>query len=243
VGEENRPTVFHVLTTRGTPRVEAMDSHILWPIRRGGCRLVHGRGVNTSLLAHGFNHIWLQAVKFRRQGIIDYFLLHHDDIEVKTPGWVDLMVDESQRVGAAVLSAVVAIKDDRGETSTAVETANPWMPRKLTLAECAALPPTFSAADVGAPLLTNTGVMLVDLRRPEFSEVVDGCLAFRFHMEHRVRVWEKDGELDGAAQVQPEDWHFARQCNARGLPVFATTAIETAHHGEKCYPNRIPEVA
>jgi hypothetical protein len=27
------------------------------------------------------------------------------------------------------------------------------------------------------------------------------------------------------------------------LPVFATTAIETAHHGEKCYPNRIPEVA
>jgi hypothetical protein len=223
--------------------VDAAQSHYALA-SRGRVEVIPGLAA-SSLLCHSFNLLWATALEWQAAGVIDYFLLHHDDVEVTTHGWLDLMVAEMRRVGAAVLSAVVAIKDDRGETSTAVETGDPWRPRKLTLRECWGLPGTFCAKDTpwpGLPLLVNTGLMLVDLARPEFRERSpsdpDG-LFFHFNIGDRILVLP-EGRYK--AQVRPEDWNFSRLCHARGLPVYATHKVRCVHHGDRGHSNQ-PEEA
>lgn len=237
------PRVFAAVPTRGH-EAQVMQGHFALPTA-GGALVVPGSS-RSSLLAHGFNVLWATALAWQKAGAADYFLLHHDDVEVRTPGWLDVMLAEMTRVGAAVLSAVVPIKNGTGETSTAVETRCPWNPRRLTLAECLRLPRTFSGADVGGQLLVNTGLMLVNLSRPEWHETVSMFefgvtteeLRFKFQIRDRI-VPRPDGIL--VAEVRPEDWEFSRECNGHGLPVFATTAVRLIHHGGFGWPNYAPD--
>jgi hypothetical protein len=196
-----------------------------------------------SLLCKGFNDAWASALQLNEAGAAQYFLLHHDDIEVRTPHWLDVLVDEAQRTGAAVLSVVQPIKTDEvDETSTAMgHPTDPWSQRKFSLREIGALPETFCAADTRwphQPLLVNTGLMLVDLSRPEFHEVdADGFLRFRFTIQDRVRksTWK--------AECLSEDWYFSRQCWEAGLPVYCTRRVECGHWGAKAWSNQPPPPA
>ena len=223
----------------------ALHSHLSLPTA-GAVDVVAG-AANSSVMTHGFNCLWAEALRLAEAGAIDYFLLHHADIEIRTPAWLDLMVAEMRRVGAAVLSAVVPIKDASGSVSTAVETRFPWVAQKLTLADCRLLPKTFSAADLPdvmhheppKRLLVNTGLMLVDLSRKEFFATDSNDeLQFVFSIKDRI-VRKKDGGL--AVQFWPEDWEFSRRCNVWGLPVFATTAVQVVHHGSHGWPNYPPD--
>ena len=239
--------VMVCMPSRGSSaNAEAVFSH--YGLASGGKTQILPAHVSTSLLAHGFNTLWAAGLDWVDKGLADYWLLHHDDIVVRNAGWVDLMVAEAERVGAAVLSVVVPIKDDSGTTSTAVD-AGPhrWAPRRLTMRECWELPRTFGAADTqwpDKPLLVNTGLMLVDARRPEFRTVVEGDdgpeLAFKFQIRDRVAPRPDGGYV---AQVRPEDWEFSRTCHAHGVPVYATTAIQCVHHGDMGWPNFKPEEA
>lgn len=228
----------------GGVAVEAAASHYALPTR-GLASVIPGYG-KSSLLCYGFNRQWCVALNWHRAGMVDYWCLHHADVEVRTHGWLDVMVEEMRRVGAAVLSVVQAIKAPGGDTSTALESGDLWSPRRLRLPELALLPRTFCAADCAAvvpgydgPLLVNTGLMLVDLHRPEWRAVrnADGSLAFRFHIEDRVTE-QPDGDLKPG--VRPEDWEFSRLCHAHGLPVYATYAVDCLHHGEATWPNQPP---
>jgi hypothetical protein len=227
----NLPRVFSTIPTRGQGNVAAIQSHFALA-SRGEVEVIPGMAV-SSLLCQGFNMLWAAALTLHEHGIADYFLMHHDDVEVTTPGWLDVMVREMRSAGAAVLSAVVAIKDDSGDTSTALETGNQWAPRRLSLAECHAREETWTESG----LLVNTGLMLVDLARPEFHAADEsGELRFSFAIQDRI-VRQPDGSL--RVQTRPEDWEFSRRCRRHLLPVYATRKVEAIHHGDRGHTNQL----
>lgn len=231
-GKLVKPRVFIFTPTRGNGNLLAARSQCYFSTK-GAIHKVPAIGTG-SILTFNFNQAWAQALNYYRVGALEYFLIHHDDIEVQTMGWVDIMVDEMKRVGAAVLSAVVAIKDGSGLTSTAIEQVDPWNPRKLTLQELREYPDTFT--DRG--LLVNTGLMLIDLSRPEWHRVgSDGGLQHLFVNQDRIA--EKDGEY--IAATWPEDWEFSRRCNLSGIPVYATKKIRCKHWGDWGFVNYLPE--
>src|SRR5271169_2349317 len=76
----------------------------------------------ASLLAHNFNRLWCAALNQREKLGLTHFAMHHADVAAPS-GWLDTLVDEMHRVGADVLSCVIALKDARGLTSTALHHA------------------------------------------------------------------------------------------------------------------------
>lgn len=188
---------------------------------------------SASLLCFGFNKHWASAVYWAKNKAIDYFFMHHADIEATTPFFLDELIKEMHKHQAAVVSVVQPIKDNKQkDTSTAVESCiNHWVPRRLTFTEIYNMPETFTMPG----LLVNTGMMLVDLRRPEFQEINNGELYFKFQINDRI-VQAEDGTL--RAQVQPEDWNFSRLCHSRKLPICATRKIQCFHYGKCAFSNQ-----
>lgn len=230
-----RPCVYSTMPTYGACHPYAAISHYASPTG-GECSILPTTGCN-SLLAYGFNIQWSTALDWHKADMVDYFLMHHADVHVLTPGWLDLMIREMKRVGAAVLGTVIPLKEQSGLTSTAVETDDPWHPRKLNLKECWSLPETFCNKDLdtGRALLVNTGLLLIDLGRPEFYEVNDaGELNIFFTIDDRI-VRKESGEHQ--AQVKSEDWNFSRLCHVAGLPVYATRAVQVDHYGDFPFRN------
>src|SRR5271166_87756 len=98
--------------------------------------------IGQSLLANAFNCGYQDFLNGTTDpnpmnaGPFDYFLLMASDVE---PGdhFLHTMVEELESGGWDAMSAVVAIKDDRGITSAAVgQISNRWTEaRKLTMAE------------------------------------------------------------------------------------------------------------
>lgn len=180
-------------------------------------RIVPGQAW-SSLLPYTFNMLWTGAFNQRAKYGIQYFAMIHDDIVPKA-GWLSELTDELHASGADLLSCVVPIKDERGLTSTAVDsTGDNWNPRRLTVRESLALPETFGSADVGGPLLANTGLWVCRLDRPWWEK----CF-FRQHDTIRV----KEGTFE--ALTMPEDWDFSRQVASHGGVVKVTRKIPLYH--------------
>lgn len=226
-----KPRVYSCVPTYGHFKTEAAHSHYCLQTQ-GGVEIIPAIST-SSLLCHGFNRHWAAAINYAQAGIVDYFLMHHDDIDVHTPMFVDVMLQEMWDNNAAVLSVVQPIKDGKNkDTSTAVEScANHWSPRRLTFQEIYNLPVTFTMPG----LLVNTGLLIVDLRRHEFQEEHNGELYFRFEINDRI-VRGDDGMF--VAQVRPEDWNFSRLCHSRKLPVYATRKIQCFHYGHCGFSNQ-----
>jgi hypothetical protein len=179
---------------------------------------------NSSLINHCFNHLWCTALNERERGIT-HFAMIHSDIE-PSHYWLDTLLLEMQKVGADVISAVVPVKDDRGITSTAVDTGNLFHAKRLTMKEVMSLPETFTEEDAGGPLLLNTGLWLCDMRG---SWAEDIC--FRSH--HQLA--KRDGQW--FPEVISEDWDASDQFNKLGLKLAATRKVKVKHHGASEYPN------
>lgn len=179
---------------------------------------------NSSLINHCFNHLWCAALNERERGVT-HFAMQHSDIEPQ-PYWLDVLYAEMQAVGADVISAVVPIKDERGLTSTAVNTGDLFCVKRLTMREVMDLPETFTAEDAGGPLLLNTGLWLCDFSQPWAEEIV-------FDSLHKNE--KRDGEWRPA--VCSEDWLVSDQFNRLGLKLAATRKIQVKHHGDFDYPN------
>jgi GT2 family glycosyltransferase len=208
----------------------------------GKCTLIPGNA-HFSILTRNFNQLWADALDAAEDERLEYWLLHHDDIEIKTPAWLDLMIEEMRRVGAAILSVVVPIKGHGDQrTSTAMHLPGTWKVRKMTLEECHQLPSTFNTAAVSerlnipGQLVVNSGVLLIDLSRKEFFRDNEcGEAAFVFTILDRI-VRGKDGKRK--VELWSEDWEFSEKCNMAGLPVWATTAVEVIHHGGGQWSNQ-----
>lgn len=240
---ENRLRVLAALPCYGAIHPHASDANAL--ASRGKVILAPYWTV-SSALCHSFNKAWCQALSLQRIGALDMFLMHHADIGIETLFWLDVMVEEMERTGAAVISVVQPIKNLTDETSTAGERDDPWLPRKFTLAELQKLPETFSAADTQSlhpgDLLVNTGLMLVDIRRPEFHEK-DATGALKFFFTMLDRCIEDPGTEQLVSQFRPEDWEFSRMCNRAGLSVWATRKVKCVHYGSFGFKNYHEESA
>lgn len=167
-----------------------------------------------SILTASFNHCWCWALNARKGGLT-HFLLMHADVKPQNLDWIDVLLSEMEKAEADVLSAIIPIKDGRGLTSTALDT-NRWHPVRITQKQSKELPATWTSDG----LLTNTGLMLVDFRKPWVEKT-----CFTIHDE----LVCEDGEW--RTRCEPEDWNFARQCRALNLRIFATRAVTVEHFG------------
>ena len=183
-----------------------------------------------SLLASNFNRLWVSALNAVRMGkCIEYFAMQHADIAPQD-WWLDRLVAELEANDLDMLGVVAPIKDSHGLTSIALDRpdGDTWRPlSRLTMAEVRSLPPTFTSANVGHPLLLNTGLWVCRFDPRWVSKV-------HFEINDRI-VQTPDGEYH--AQVEPEDWFFSRLCHELGLRIGATRKIRLDHRGSVDFPN------
>lgn len=182
---------------------------------------------SLSWLTKNFNDLYCHALNTRKEGTT-HFLLMHADV-VPEPMWLDKMMALMKSYDADVLSAVIPIKSQDGFTSTALDKppfpgAGDMRVKRLTMHEIfTEYPSTFTHEDI----LINTGLMLIDLRKPWVEEI---C----FHMEDRVI---KDAKGDFVAHGMPEDWLFSRDAKKLGAKLFATREVKVSHVGTAVYNN------
>lgn len=174
----------------------------------------------SSLLAFTFNRLWTDALNSRVRGWTHFCMLHAD--VVPEPGWLDKMMKIHRETESDILSVVMPIKNSLGVSSTAIDD-NEWEPPRFTMKQLAKMPPTFTSPK----LLVNTGLMLVDIRKPWVENI-------RFHIDDRIIKNEK-GEF--VMQAKPEDWNFSRDARALGAKIFATQAVAATHYGTQEYDN------
>lgn len=182
-----------------------------------------------SHLPKNFARLWVEAVGSGCK----YFAMIHADVAA-TRYWLDEMIEVLESADADIVSAVVAIKDHTGDSSTAYE-IEPRRPRRLSLAQIQQLPAVFSDQDVaelvGSPvtLLVNTGLWVARLDRPWATEID------YFVVDARI-VWDVPNKT-ASVLVNSEDWELSRRFKELGLRVLVNRQILTVHHGSAQYTN------
>ncbi len=230
---DTEPLIFVGMPTSSNhPSMRAAEGFFLKCSAKYKKLLCHRKG---SALAHNFNSLWSSALNLPN---VTHFAMLHDDL---IPGewWVDILLDELDRTDADVVSAVNAIKDHRGLTSTAVgDPDDQFDYRRITTTELQELPETFSIQHIPETLtdgfrtclLVNTGCWLCDLRRPFWRETnEDGTLKFTFTQNDRITY--DDSASRYVVEFAPEDWQFSRECYRAGAKVVATRKVTTQHEG------------
>jgi hypothetical protein len=224
--EENR--LYLALPSYDGLRINAYA--ILQPILQAAKGRSPFRGVlvddvGYSALAHNFNGMWARALNARAKGIT-HFVMLHSDVMPQSPTWAEDMYRIMERERASVLSVVLPLKDQRGLTSTAIDTGDIWAPRRLALTEIFLHPPTFAHER----LLVNTGLMMVDFRAPWVEKV-------HFTLNDEIRQ-NPSGEFYAA--IEPEDWFFSRRARELGARLVATREIAASHYGSAEFLNTTP---
>ncbi len=187
----------------------------------------------SSLLCHNFNRLWAHALNMVPRP--KYFAMHHSDI-LAPPGWVDLMIAEMEAHDAVMCSAVVAIKDFFGLTSTALMDATDGTIRRVTSHEMALLPKTFDGESLRRlwdvpdeheiALCVNTGLWVC-----RFDEWAEGiCFETGDSITREAKPGHPRGE-EFVARVFPEDWMFSSELAKQGRKVIATQKLSVIHFG------------
>lgn len=188
-----------------------------------------------SLLASNFNSLWCGALNLCHRGEpVRYFAMQHADIEPQD-WWLDTLIEEMEVRGLDLLGVAVAIKDQKGLTSTALARpdGNNWRIHcRLTMTEIYnRLPETFTSDDVGHPLLLNTGLWVCRFDEAWAKKV-------RFTINDRITF---NPRLDRyVPETEPEDWYFSRLCHELGLKIGCTRKIAVEHRGGMSFPNDRP---
>lgn len=192
-------------------------------------KVIDARG--SSAICHSFNSLWCKCLNSRDEFGVTHFMMLHADVRPQE-GFAKIMLDEMKRTGADILSAVIPLKDQSGNTSTALARKGKDH-RRLTLREIATLPATFGLEDVKVidpntkELLVNDGLMLVNL---DFKEVR------RLFFRTMDGIEERNGKL--VPFFFPEDWFFSMRAARLGAKVLATTKVIVEHVGMFAYSNR-----
>lgn len=180
---------------------------------------------------HNFNMLWCAALNARKDMKFTHFGMIHSDIQVSTPNWVDVLIDEMDRVNADVMSAIMAIKDTRGLTTTGIRYPGVWATRRLTMREIMKLPETFSIADTEAPdsiLAFSAGCWVCRLPLDGWPDRFPG-----FHAKYKIEI--EDGQF--MPWFLSEEWLASDWFHEQGLKVFATRKVNIGHLGAFLYPN------
>ena len=93
------------------------------------------------------------------------------------------------------------------------------------------LPPTFTAEDIGHPLLLNTGCWVCRF---------DPAWAKKVHFTVNDRIVFNAAHDQYEPQDEPEDWFFSRLLNALGVRIGATRKVDLTHAGSMRIHNTHP---
>jgi len=185
-------------------------------------KLVAYRKYQSPLITLNRNQAWADALNLRGAGMVTHLLMIDADVCPVEEDWFDKLWKEFVRTGAKVMGAVVPIKDDSGETSTAVW-EDRWKARRYSLDEVAAKEPSWTEGG----LLVATGCLLVDVR---------GTWADQIRFSIQDRIIKVGGKRE--ADFIPEDWGFCLYCHTLGIDVWATRVVKLVHwDGRTAYPN------
>lgn len=191
---------------------------------------------SSSALTENFNHHLCAALNHPIEGGVDLFVMLHSDVQPGA-GWLDAICDERARLGAAMLSCLIPLKNHEGKTSTGVDT--PTGVRRFTMHEAMRLPETFNAELAGYPgqeLLANVGCFVLDMRGPWLGTILtphaDGQSGF--HIRGGVRQGQ-DGKW--RTWFEPDDWNLSRDVAAGGGKIFVTRKVRCIHYGEQAFGN------
>lgn len=191
--------------------------------------LVHSVQIqHGSWITKNFNCCLANALNSRPSAT--HFCLLHDDVVPQHPDWLKKLLDISLKFKADVLSVVVPLKAQLGLTSTALDEQvkdydQRYRVRRLTMKEVFKREPTFTDPN----LLLNTGLMLIDIRKPW----IENCW---FEFVDRI---EKMGDKFIDVGMS-EDWNFSRKAREMGASLWATREISVRHIGGGEFPNDQP---
>lgn len=169
--------------------------------------------VNSSFLTRCFNELWCQALNMRKEGVTHFAMVHADIVPENN--WLDLLMREMREYNADMVSAIVPIKSQRGDTSTAYDFGG-FNTVRLNYRDVNKQLPTFTNENI----LLNSGLMLIDLSG-EWVEKI------HFRVENAI-VFE-----EGVFQPRSvsEDWLFSRDAKALGAKIYATRNVHMQHWG------------
>ena len=188
-----------------------------------------------------FNDVWVTALNLCEMGQYTHFAMLHSDIAAQGQ-WLNELLGELDKTGAALVSAIAPIKDRRGVTSSGIgDPENCWGPlRRFTMAELDKFPETFNATHAGYPggiLLHNTGCWVADMRHPCFYKTDEtGALRCNFDFRHRI-YREPERENRWINVRESEDWYFSRQIHELGGISYITRKAKLYHLGTTEFPN------
>lgn len=179
-----------------------------------------------------FNMLWCHALNNRDKEGIDYFAMLHTDLGA-SERWLDILIAELVEHKADVVSAIMAIKDSRGLTTTGTRFPGTWGTKRATLHEVFRLPETYSIKDTDEPdqiLAIGTGCWVCDFRKP-WVEKFPG-----FQNKHKIE-W-----ANGQAMpcFDSEDWLFSDWLATQGAKVMVTRKVATYHRGENDHTTTHP---
>lgn len=217
--------IFVALPSQGSAIPETIGA-----VMRGSFNHIRDfMSANTGNAPHCFNVLWSAAYNQRAEKQYTHFSMIHHDIRVED-GYLDVLIDEMDRVDADILSVVVAVGDKRGLSSTGVMKANEWTGRRFTMAEIYDLPETFSIADTETPdrvLAINNGLWICKFTDPWVKE-------FQGFVLHTKIVDVDDKKYPTQFS---EDWNFSKWAAERNLKVFATRKVKAWHRKSLEFPN------
>jgi hypothetical protein len=199
----------------GVPVAQAAFAHV-FPTTNDN--LVLQREASGSILTFCFNRLLADFLTVRKKYQVDYLAWVHDDIGAPMC-WADIYREEMQKYKIDMLAAVVPLKDHRGLTSTAMETDNPWAPRRLTMKEVFDLPETFTDPKI----LLNSGLWLA---RADADWLGSFCWQ---QQDQMIKMVEVDGSERYIARTISEDWDWSRKIKYRGGSLYATRKVPLYH--------------
>lgn len=223
-----------------------------WGTVRGLLALSAGKHevklINSGNGFDDFDSIWTTAMNEGEAGRITHVAMLHLDIvpmaEDGAPVWLDILIDEMDRLGLDYISAVSPLKDGRGLTSSGIgDPINHWTPwRRFTVKDTFRFPETFTAEDVGAGgryLLHNSGCWVADMRKPIWYQPTPaGEAPAYFAFPERVYRDPLTGKWTHSRES--EDWFFSRCLASMGAKTAITRKVKLKHLGRVGYPNSEP---
>lgn len=187
----------------------------------------------NSALSFNFNNLLADCLNKRASHGFTHFLMLHSDVGAQGPNgvvWSDVLTEYMERFGLGVISAAVRLKNDTGETSTALEdavTEHGVNLQRLCLDHIGPLMLSdgpLMKDPSPRRLLINTGCMAIDVRQPWAEELA-------FH-QHNFIGQTPQGFV---ADFEPEDWRMSRWLHERGVRYGVTTDVKCVHIGKKAY--------
>lgn len=221
--------------------------------------------IPSNVSGPNFNACLAHALNACEEGKYTHFAMMHTDIQVVEKRetcrdcggkkcekcddvgvciydrWLDVLMEEMEKVNADFISVPMAIKDHRGVTSSGIGNPdnrwNPW--RRFCVNEFGQWPETFCAADIGYGdkyLNHNHALCLWDMRKPLWWQIDDtGSISAMFNFTEQIirdphsRKWVR--------WQDSEDWAFSRRLWEIGARTYITSRIKTLHHGGISYEN------